>query len=102
MYFRLLGTFMSFDPDVPWDLVAQVRRSNQKSNILRQLDDGPMSATELSDSLGVKTATASNYLRELKNMNPPVVVCITPNQPHHRLYALTEDGEVVKENLKEP
>lgn len=90
---------MSADPDVPWDLVAQVRRSDRKKQIVYELENTPSCASELSDKMGVQTATASNYLRELKNMKPPVVHCITPDQPHHRLYALTEEGVKVRRNL---
>jgi DNA-binding HxlR family transcriptional regulator len=90
---------MTADPDVPWDLVAQVRRSGRKSQIVYQLDIGPACASELAEDMGIETATVSNYLRELKNMDPPVVECITPSQPHHRLYTLTEDGETVRDHI---
>lgn len=90
---------MSVDPEVPWDLVAQVRRSDRKSQIVHELDKEPASASELGETMGVQTGTAANYLRDLKKMNPPVVECITPNQPHHRLYALTEEGKKVREHV---
>jgi DNA-binding HxlR family transcriptional regulator len=90
---------MSADPDVPWDLVAQVRRSKRKTEIVNELATDPASASELGKMMGIQTASASNYLRDLKNMDPPVVSCITPEQPHHRLYALTEEGEIVYEHV---
>lgn len=90
---------MSANPDVPWDLVAQVRRSERKSQIVRQLSIEPACASELGDEMGIETGTAANYLRELKKMGPPVVECITPDQPHHRLYALTKEGKIVEEHV---
>lgn len=83
---------MSADPDVPWELVAKIRRSDRKSQIVLELDSSPASATELAEIMDIQRRSVSNYLHELKGMQPPVVECITPDQPHHRLYALTEDG----------
>lgn len=90
---------MSIDPDIPWDLIAQVRRSERKSQIVTYLAREPASASELAERMGVETSTASNYFWQLKNMEPPVIECITPDQPHHRLYALTEEGQTVREHL---
>lgn len=90
---------MSVDSEIPWDLVAQVRRSRPKSEIVNELAAEPLAATELADKLNVQTGSASNYLRELKKMEPPVVECITPEQPHHRLYALTEDGNKIVDHV---
>lgn len=80
-------------------MVSKLRGSSQKSKIVDELARDPVCASELSDVLGIQTGSASNYLRDLKNTDPPVVVCITPEQPHHRLYALTEAGEFVYEHL---
>lgn len=90
---------MPADPDVPWDLVAQVRRSDRKSYIVKRLAKDPASASELGKEMGIQTNSASNYLYDLKKMNPPVVICITPDQPHHRLYGLTEEGDRVVDHI---
>lgn len=90
---------MPADPEVPWELVAQVRRSRRKSQIVAYLARDPASATDLADAMDLKTSTVSNYFWQLKNMEPPIIECITPNQPHHRLYALTKTGETIRENL---
>ena len=83
---------MAVDPDVPWDLVAQVRRSTRKSQIVKYLHSEPACASEIAEEMGIQTNSVSNYFNDLKKMDPPVVTCITPDQPHHRLYALTEEG----------
>jgi DNA-binding HxlR family transcriptional regulator len=90
---------MSADPDVPWDLVAQVRRSKRKTQIIHRLANDPASASELSTEFGIKTASISNLFRELKNTEPPLITCLTPDQPHHRIYGLTDDGEEVHTHL---
>lgn len=90
---------MAVDDDVPWDLVSKVRRAPRKTQIVYQLDMEPASASELGKEMGIQTASAANHLRDLKQMEPPVVACITPDQPHHRLYALTEEGKVVREHV---
>lgn len=95
----MLTQFMPVDPNVPWDLVAIVRRSRTKTRIIEMLDESPASATEVSDRIGIQTGSVSNVFRELKNTDPPLIECITPNQPHHRLYALTETGETIREHI---
>lgn len=90
---------MPVDPNIPWDLVSQVRRSDRKSQIVRRLSEDPASASELAEEMDVTTDSASNYLRDLRRMDPPVVECITPNQPHHRLYTLTEEGLEIVEHV---
>lgn len=90
---------MPVDRSVPWEEVAKVRRSDRKTEIIYLLSEEPRCASELAETMGVKTDTASNYLRELRDTDAPLVECLTPQQPHHRLYALTEDGEAVREHI---
>jgi len=92
-------THMAVDPGVPWDLVAQVRRSTRKSQIVKYLDNEPACASEIAQRMGIQTNSVSNYFNDLKRMDPAVVVCITPEQPHHRLYALTEEGSKIIEHV---
>jgi len=90
---------MPADPEVPWDLVSIVRRSHSRSKIVELLGEEPLSATAIAQEIGLKRGSVSNYLRDLKTTDPPVVECITPDQPHHRLYDLTDTGEIVLKNL---
>lgn len=90
---------MPYDESIPWDLVAQVRRSDRKQFIVKRLAKDPASATNLADEMGLKRGTVSNYFYELKSMDPPIVECITPDQPHHRLYALTDWGELIVDHI---
>ena len=90
---------MAANPNIPWGLVSEVRRSKRKSQIIERLEDDPASASEISSEIGLKTDSVSNLFRELKNTDPPLITCLTPNQPHHRLYGLTDTGELVLEHL---
>jgi len=90
---------MAADPDVPWDLVSRVRRSERKTEIIKLLRVEPASASELAEKMDIETATVSNHFYKLKTMNPPLVVCITPDQPHHRLYGLTEYAEEIVNHI---
>lgn len=90
---------MPVDQSLPWDTISEIRRSDRKSEIIEHLDDDPASATVLADEMGIQRETVSNYLRDLKKREPGLVYCLTPKQPHHRLYDLTEVGETVREHL---
>lgn len=90
---------MTVNKDDPWHLVSKLRSSDQKTKMVEEIADNPSCASELSDVLGIQTGTAANYLRDLKNTEPPIVECITPEQPHYRLYALTSEGRFVYEEL---
>ncbi|ELY97101.1 transcriptional regulator [Natrialba asiatica DSM 12278] len=90
---------MSFDPNVPWDLVSEVRRSRRKSQIINRLHEEPASASEIASEIGLQTDSVSNYFRELKKTDPKLIKCLTPDQPHHRLYGLTETGDTVYEYI---
>lgn len=90
---------MPSDSDVPWDLVSIVRRSRLKSEIVFLLDEEPQCASTIAEKVGYETETISNHFRDLKTSDPPIIECKTPDQPHHRLYDLTEVGEAVKEHV---
>lgn len=99
LYQHWYGVVMAADPDVPWDLVSEVRRSRRKSQILRRLGESPAAATEVAEEINLKTGSVSNIFRDMKNTTPPLIYCLTPDQPHHRIYGLTETGEEVLKNL---
>lgn len=90
---------MAANPDVPWDLVAEIRRSHRKTQIIELLASEPAAANEIASEIDLQREVVSNYFRELKNMEPPLITCLTPNQPHHRIYGLTDTGETVYEHL---
>lgn len=66
---------------------------------MKRLNQDPASASKLSEEMGLKTGTVSNYLYRLKRMDPAMVTCLTPHEPHHRLYGLTEVGDDMLEYL---
>lgn len=90
---------MAADPNVPWDLVAEVKRSTRKTQIIEYIDEEPACASELADEFDIQTGSVSNIFRELKKTEPPLIECLTPEQPHHRLYGLTETGAEVREHI---
>lgn len=90
---------MSVDPDVRWDLVSEVRRSRRKTQIMEMLREEPACASEIAEELHLQTGSISNLFRELKQTEPPLIQCLTPSQPHHRLYGLTQTGDEVWEHL---
>lgn len=90
---------MSVDHSVNWNLVAEVRRSSRKTEIVELLQEEPASATELADIMGLERDYVSNLFRELKRTDPPIIECLTPDQPHHRLYGLTETGDEIFKHL---
>lgn len=81
--------------ELPWDTVAAVRSSKIRSKIVNALTEGPLCASEIGDQLGYATSTVSKHIHWLKNEDPSLVHCKTPDRPHHRLYALTEEGRQV-------
>ncbi|MEA5388329.1 hypothetical protein VB779_15655 [Haloarculaceae archaeon H-GB11] len=90
---------MTADPDVPWGLVSEVRRSRRKTQIIEILSEEPAAATDVASEIRLETKTVSNYFLELKTTEPPLIKCLTPEQPHHRLYCLTETGDVVSNHI---
>ena len=86
---------MSVQEEVDWDAVASLRASMMRQAVVEALEPGPKYAAEVADEIGTTQAVVSNHFRWLKRNDPPLVMCLTPDRPHHRLYRLTRDGERV-------
>lgn len=90
---------MPADQDVPWNLVSKVRASRRKEQIINRISKEPACPSEIAREVGLETGTVANYFRDLKQTDPPLIECLTPEQPHHRIYGLTEEGELVSEHI---
>ena len=90
-----LITSMSTQADIDWDAVAGLRASTYRRRTAEALEDGPKYAAEVAEEIGTSQGVVSNQFRWLKYNNPPLVECLTPDRPHHRLYQLTPAGKRV-------
>ena len=88
---------MSAPDSVNWDAVAAARSSKRRKQTIEALLEGPKYAGEIADDLGTSRGTISNHLHWLKRQG--LAECITPDRPHHRLYALTDEGADVAEHV---
>ncbi len=80
------------------ELVAYVKASNHRKNIIEYLNYGLKTPKEIGVALNVRTNHISNLLADLRKHN--LVVCSTPNVRKGRLYELTENGIKVLEYLE--
>lgn len=86
---------MSIHGEVDWDAVASLRASTTRQAVVEALEPGPKYAAEVADEIGTTQGVVSNQFRWLKRNEPPLVECLTPTRPHHRLYRLTPAGRRV-------
>lgn len=80
------------------ELVAYVKASNHRKNIIEYLNYGLKTPKEIGVALNVRTNHISNLLADLRKHD--LVVCSTPNVRKGRLYELTENGIKVLEYLE--
>ena len=80
------------------ELVAYVKASNHRVNILKFIEYDLKTPKEIGVALNVRTNHISNLLADLRKHN--LVVCSTPNVRKGRLYELTENGIKVLEYLE--
>ena len=79
------------------ELVAFVKASKYRNDIVRYLRYDMKTPKELGDELGVRTNHISNLLADLRRQD--LVICATPNVRKGRLYKLTEKGVKVSKFL---
>lgn len=81
-----------------YELLAWVKASDHRKDILTTLDDSPENTTHFKEKWNVATADVPRrYINELQSRG--LVECLTPNRERYRLYGLTEDGERLVETL---
>lgn len=72
------------------ELVAYVKASDHRINIVKFLQYDLKTPKEIGEKLDVRTNHISNLLADLRKKD--IVVCATPNVRKGKLYRLTENG----------
>lgn len=91
------------DPD-KYELLAWVKSSQRKTDILTSLADAPKNTNDFGDKWEVELETVRYHLNQLqqggpKGEFPKLVQVLTPKRKRYRLYGLTEEGSKVVEML---
>jgi predicted transcriptional regulator len=82
-----------------WDAVAFCRSSEHRADVIEELAEEPRCAAEIAEEVTISRESVSNVIRDLKRYEPKLAECLTESRPHHRLYALTREGEAVAEHI---
>lgn len=73
-----------------YDLVAKIRRSTIKMQILNHLKK-PKTATDLKKELNIHRESISRALIDMQKDG--LVECVNPEQPNYRYYKITKFGQ---------
>lgn len=80
------------------ELVAYIKASEHRQNIVKYLGDELKTPSEIGEKLDIRTNHISNLLADLRKQD--IVLCATPNVRKGRLYKLTDTGKRVLTFLK--
>ena len=80
------------------ELVAYVKASEHRQNIIKYLGNDLKTPSEIGDELNIMTNHISNLLADLRKND--IVLCATPNIRKGRLYKLTDTGKEILTFLK--
>jgi Mn-dependent DtxR family transcriptional regulator len=97
---------MASSREVPWDAVAYVQSSQNRSDVLKILAEQPQTASDVAEQLPMSRQSVSvaiGHMREQSDMGEKydIVECLTPDRANYRIYGLTDDGEKIAECLSE-
>lgn len=87
------------DDEEFFEVLAYVRASGHRSNIIKFLGYGLKTPKEIGVELNIRTNHVSNLLADLKKKG--LVFCVTPNVHKGRLYKLTDVGCKISEYLND-
>ncbi len=79
------------------DDIEYVRRSKNRTHIMKSLDEFPKIPSELAEATVISLQHTSHGLKELSDRD--LVVCLNPEEKKGRIYRLTEKGEKVLEEV---
>lgn len=87
-----------------YELLAWVKASERRVEILRTLAEGPKNANDFADSWEVTLEAVRYHMTQLQEGGPinngsPLVRVLTPDRRRYRLYGLTELGRQTTEFL---
>lgn len=80
-----------------WDKYGFVNASKYRKNIVISLRDKPKTPKEIKEETDYYLSHVSNTLKELSEEE--VVKCLTENRKKGRIYALTDLGEEIAEQI---
>jgi len=88
-----------------YDLLAWVKASERRVDILISLDEGPKNSTDFACRWDVTTEAVQYHLKQLRAGGPEgeyssLVQVVTPEREHYRLWALTEQGQELIKYVK--
>ncbi len=82
--------------EVDWELYAWVMRGRQRRKVLEALNK-PKLPSQLKQEAGMSLTNLSKTLKSLEDKG--MTECLTPNNKTGRVYALTEKGRAVREEM---
>jgi len=77
---------------------AWVKASEYRENVLLSLAEKPRPPKEIADETGYYLSHVSNTLSDLEDHE--LAECITPNRRKGRLWATTDEGDMIIEDLR--
>lgn len=80
-----------------WDIVGFVKASNIRIEILKKLNERPMSPKDLKSKLSIHFPQVSLVLKEMRNRG--LVKCLTTERSKGKIYGITELGTQVLEEI---
>jgi len=84
---------------VDWDLISFVNASKPRFQILVSLNRKVTTPRDLSDEIGSPISRVSSVLSELSKKK--LVECLTPSRRKEKMYAITEFGKKVLNDIHE-
>lgn len=87
------------------DLLAWIKASQKRVDILTSLDDSPKNSTEFAESWDTTIEAVQYHLKLLQKGGsdkefPALVEIVTPDRQRYRLWGLTAEGEDLVEYLE--
>jgi predicted transcriptional regulator len=84
--------------DIDWDKYGYVKSSEYRQTILLELDEFPLTPTDLRDKTEFNRSHVSSVLQDL--VQKGLVECLNPDAKKGRVYGLTEEGEQIVDALR--
>lgn len=81
-----------------YEIIASIRRSTIKKQLLEQLLVEPKTATDLKKIFNIHRESVSRALLNLETQG--LVTCVNPTQPNFRYYKITDTGAKILKKLK--
>jgi len=82
--------------DIDWELYSWVVRGNQRRKVMKVLGK-PRIPTEIKSEAKMSITNVSKVLRDFEKRG--LVKCLTPQAKTGKVYALTEKGKIIREEM---